>query len=104
MCGEADALGFSAGKCVSGAIELEVAKADFAEEGEALADFGKDVAGDKGGAFVGEGNGEKVLGGVGDGEGRGFGNGKWWVLGSGGCAVRLGGGMEAHGGCDGIEA
>ena len=38
-----------------GAVELEVAEADFAEEGEALGDFGQDVAGDD---VAGAGEGE----------------------------------------------
>jgi len=54
LSSEADALGFAAGKGVAGAVELEIAKADFLKEGESLADLRKDVAGDEFLAIVGE--------------------------------------------------
>ena len=66
--GEADALGFTAGKGVARAVELEVAEADFLEETEALADLGEDVAGDEGLAWLGEGEVGKMAGGGVDGE------------------------------------
>ena len=66
--GEADALGFAAGKGVAGAVELEVAEADFLEETEALADLWEDVAGDEGVAWLGEGEVLEMGGGGIDGE------------------------------------
>jgi hypothetical protein len=42
--GQADALGFAAGKRRYGATELHVTQPDFVEELQALADFGDDVA------------------------------------------------------------
>ena len=75
--GEADALGLAAGEGVAGAVELEVAEADFLEEGEALADLGQDVAGDECVAVAGEvevgemggGGVDGEVGEVGDGDG-----------------------------------
>ena len=45
--GEADALRLAAGKRVAGAVELEVAEADFLEELKPLFDLRQDVAGDE---------------------------------------------------------
>ena len=67
--GEADALGLAAGEGVAGAVEVEVAEADFLEETEALGDLGQDVAGDEFLAGGGEFEFLEMVGGFVDGQG-----------------------------------
>ena len=66
--GEADALGFAAGEGVAGAVQVEVAEADFLEKRQPLGDLRDDVAGDE--FFTGGGEFEfcEMLCGLVDGE------------------------------------
>jgi hypothetical protein len=50
--GEADTLGFAAGKRVGGAVEREVTEADMVKELKAFGDLGNDVLGDEPAALV----------------------------------------------------
>ena len=66
--GEADALAFAAAEGGGGAVELQVAEADFLHELQPLADLGQDIAGD-GGLGAGELEVFEMLVGIADGKG-----------------------------------